>query len=100
RPAFTAERLLASKTPAKTTSDTEAKNATKTSTDTDGRSKTKIGKETYIYKVPEQIHPDTGISNVDSLLLTNKAMVILNSFVNDIFERITTEASNTGISNK
>jgi histone H2B len=31
------------------------------------------------------VHPDTGISN--------KAMAILNSFVNDIFERIATEAS-------
>ena len=33
----------------------------------------------------KQVHPDTGISN--------KAMAILNSFVNDIFERIATEAS-------
>ncbi len=35
--------------------------------------------------VLKQVHPDTGISN--------KAMGILNSFVNDIFERIATEAS-------
>lgn len=35
--------------------------------------------------VLRQVHPDTGISN--------KAMAILNSFVNDIFERIATEAS-------
>ena len=35
--------------------------------------------------VLKQVHPDTGISN--------KAMAILNSFVNDIFERIATEAS-------
>ena len=34
----------------------------------------------YIYKVLKQVHPDTGISN--------KAMLVLNSFVNDIFERI------------
>ncbi|KAF8746098.1 hypothetical protein AX14_000157 [Amanita brunnescens Koide BX004] len=40
---------------------------------------------TYIYKVLKQVHPDTGISN--------KAMAILNSFVNDIFDRIATEAS-------
>ncbi|KAG2069131.1 histone-fold-containing protein, partial [Suillus decipiens] len=48
----------------------------------------KVRKETYssyIYKVLRQVHPDTGISN--------KAMAILNSFVNDIFERIATEAS-------
>ena len=37
------------------------------------------------FAVLKQVHPDTGISN--------KAMAILNSFVNDIFERIATEAS-------
>ena len=40
---------------------------------------------TYIYKVLKQVHPDTGISS--------KAMLIMNSFVNDIFERIASEAS-------
>ena len=39
----------------------------------------------FDYVVLKQVHPDTGISN--------KAMAILNSFVNDIFERIATEAS-------
>ena len=39
------------------------------------------------HAVLKQVHPDTGISN--------KAMAILNSFVNDIFERIATEASST-----
>ena len=39
---------------------------------------------TYIYKVLRQVHPDTGIST--------SAMSIMNSFVNDIFERIATEA--------
>ena len=34
----------------------------------------------YIYKVLKQVHPDTGISS--------KAMSILNSFINDIFEKI------------
>jgi histone H2B len=38
-----------------------------------------------LFVVLKQVHPDTGISN--------KAMAILNSFVNDIFERIATEAS-------
>ena len=38
-----------------------------------------------IYKVLKQVHPDTGISS--------KAMSIMNSFVNDIFERIANEAS-------
>jgi histone H2B len=38
----------------------------------------------YIYKVLKQVHPDTGISK--------KAMSIMNSFINDIFERVATEA--------
>ncbi|XP_026475806.1 histone H2B-like [Ctenocephalides felis] len=42
----------------------------------------------YIYKVLKQVHPDTGISS--------KAMSIMNSFVNDIFERIAAEASRLG----
>lgn len=44
----------------------------------------------YIYKVLRQVHPDTGISN--------KGMGVLNSFVNDLFERIATEASSTSFS--
>ena len=39
----------------------------------------------YVYKVLKQVHPDTGISS--------KATGIINSFVNDIFERIAGEAS-------
>jgi histone H2B len=39
----------------------------------------------YIFKILRQVHPDTGISS--------KAMSIMNSFVNDIFERIAGEAS-------
>ena len=39
----------------------------------------------YVYKVLKQVHPDTGISS--------KAMSIMNSFVNDIFERIGAESS-------
>ena len=39
----------------------------------------------YVYKVLKQVHPDTGISS--------KAMSIMNSFVNDIFERISGESS-------
>jgi len=39
----------------------------------------------YIYKVLKQVHPDVGISS--------KSMTIMNSFVNDIFERIAGEAS-------
>jgi len=39
---------------------------------------------TYIYKVLKQVHPDTGISK--------RAMSIMNSFINDIFDRISGEA--------
>lgn len=48
--------------------------------------------ESYIYKVIKQIHPDMGI--------TSKAMVILNSFVLDIFERLATEAGRLARYNK
>ncbi|KAG8147092.1 hypothetical protein E2320_022572 [Naja naja] len=39
----------------------------------------------YVYKVLKQVHADTGMSS--------KAMSIMNSFVNDIFECIAAEAS-------
>lgn len=39
----------------------------------------------YIYKVMKQVHPDTGISS--------RAMGIMNSFVNDVFDRVAGEAS-------
>lgn len=39
----------------------------------------------YLYKVLKQVHPDIGI--------TSKAMGIMNSFVNDIFERLAAEAA-------
>ncbi|BGP39819.1 histone H2B [Rhodotorula kratochvilovae] len=73
-----------------------AKKAVKGKTTDDGKKKKrKTRKETYssyIYKVLKQVHPDTGISN--------KAMQILNSFVNDIFERIATEAGKLASYNK
>ena len=46
----------------------------------------------YIYKVLKQVHPDVGVSS--------KAMSIMNSFVNDIFERIAGEASRLAYQNK
>merc|ERR1712183_174542 len=55
---------------------------------TDGKKRKTKRKESYaiyIYKVMKQVHPDTGISS--------KAMSIMNSFVNDLFERIASEAS-------
>ncbi|ELU43893.1 Histone domain-containing protein [Rhizoctonia solani AG-1 IA] len=82
----------AGKAPAKAP-DSAKKTAAKASAsggaaDGEKKKRKKSRKETYssyIYKVLKQVHPDTGISN--------KAMAILNSFVNDIFERIAEEAS-------
>ena len=116
KPASTASKApastAASKAPAKTTEGKKAAKKTSKPAPAEGEKKKrkKSRKETYssyIYKgaftgctfsiiltdahgcflVLKQVHPDTGISN--------KAMAILNSFVNDIFERIATEASST-----
>ena len=80
-----ADKKPASKAPAK-----------KTASSAEGAKKrSKVRKETfssYIYKVLKQTHPDTGISQ--------KSMSILNSFVNDIFERIANEASKLAAYNK
>ncbi|KAM5294617.1 histone H2B type 1-K-like [Glossophaga mutica] len=62
----------------------------------DGKRKRKRSRKesysVYVYKVLKQVHPDTGISS--------KAMGIMNSFVNDIFERIAGEASRLAHYNK
>ena len=61
----------------------------------EGKKKRRSRKESYsiyVYKVLKQVHPDTGISS--------KAMSIMNSFVNDIFERIAGEASRLANYNK
>ena len=42
----------------------------------------------YVYNVLKQVHPDVGISS--------KAMSIMNSFVNDVFDRIANEAQRLG----
>ncbi|KAF7791627.1 hypothetical protein EIP86_002646 [Pleurotus ostreatoroseus] len=120
KPASTAGKApasTASKAPAKTTTEKAAKKTAKTASagGEEKKKRRKVRKETYssyIYKgrclcftmisaccaeaslvwrctVLKQVHPDTGISN--------KAMAILNSFVNDIFERIATEASSTSL---
>ena len=56
---------------------------------TDGKKKRKASKsetyKVYLYKVLKQVHPDTGVSS--------KAMSILNSLMNDMFDKIATEAS-------
>ncbi len=56
------------------------------------KSKRKESYAIYIYKVLKQVHPDTGVSS--------KAMSIMNSFVNDLFERIASESSRLAHYNK
>jgi len=56
------------------------------------RKKGKQSYGSYIYKVMKQVHPDVGI--------TAKSMSIMNSFVNDIFERLASQASRLSQQNK
>ncbi|OAY84720.1 Histone H2B [Ananas comosus] len=59
------------------------------------KKKAKRSSETYkiyIFKVLKQVHPDIGISS--------KAMSIMNSFINDIFEKLAQEASRLARYNK
>eukprot|EP00922_Rhytidocystis_sp_ex-Travisia-forbesii_P002673 GHVS01003950.1.p1 GENE.GHVS01003950.1~~GHVS01003950.1.p1 ORF type:complete len:132 (+),score=26.25 GHVS01003950.1:100-495(+) len=46
----------------------------------------------YIFKVLRQVHPDTGISK--------KSMMIMNSFIADVFEKIAVEAGKLCAFNK
>jgi len=48
--------------------------------------------KSYIYKVLKQVHHDTGISK--------KSMAIMDNFINDIFERLATEAGRLARYNK
>jgi len=74
---------MAGKKPAKKTVKGGAKKSSKKKVET---------YKIYIYKVLKQVHPDTGISS--------KAMGIMNSFINDIFEKIATEAAKLARYNK
>ncbi|AAF23280.1 Histone H2B.8 [Arabidopsis thaliana] len=59
------------------------------------KKKTKKSTETYkiyLFKVLKQVHPDIGISG--------KAMGIMNSFINDTFEKIALESSRLARYNK
>lgn len=91
-----ATKTPASKAPASKAPVTEKKASKKTTTSAaDKKRRSKSRKETYssyIYRVLKESHPDTGIS-------TN-AMHIMNSYVNDLFERIATEASKLAAYNK
>ena len=77
------------KTP--TPSKQSAKAPKKASTSSKSKKRTETY-SSYIYKVLKQVHPDTGISK--------KGMSIMNSFINDIFERIATESGKLATYNK
>ena len=80
---YTHTTKMAGKKPAKKTVKGGAKKSSKKKVET---------YKIYIYKVLKQVHPDTGISS--------KAMSIMNSFINDIFEKIATEAAKLARYNK
>ena len=67
-------------TPAKSTKAAPAKKAAKTH-----HKKRAETFSVYIYRVLKQVHPETGISK--------KSMSIMNSFINDIFEKVASESS-------
>ena len=72
---------------------TPGKKAAKTAKKAGSKSKKRVESySSYIYKVLKQVHPETGISK--------KGISILNSFVNDIFDRIALEASKLARYNK
>lgn len=97
KPASTAGKAPSSqagKAPAKAP-EAAKKTSKSTSKSGDKKKRSKVRKETYstyIFRVLKQVHPDTGISN--------KAMAILNSFVQDVFERLASEASKLAAINK
>lgn len=86
-----AEKKPAEKSPPKA----EKKIAKEVTSEIKKKKKTKKSTETYkiyIFKVLKQVHPDIGISG--------KAMGIMNSFINDIFEKLAQESSRLARYNK
>ncbi|GAX81746.1 hypothetical protein CEUSTIGMA_g9174.t1 [Chlamydomonas eustigma] len=77
------------KAPKEAKAEKVAKKETAPKKTTDGKKKKKVSKsesyKVYLYKVLKQVHPDTGVSS--------KAMSILNSLMNDMFDKIATEAA-------
>ncbi|KAI4996677.1 hypothetical protein ZWY2020_051927 [Hordeum vulgare] len=82
-----AEKAPATKKPKAEKRLPAGKTASKEGGEKKGRKKGKKSVETYkiyIFKVLKQVHPDIGISS--------KAMSIMNSFINDIFEKLAGES--------
>ncbi|KAK3163932.1 hypothetical protein QOZ80_1AG0010360 [Eleusine coracana subsp. coracana] len=91
-----AEKKPAAKKPTEEEPATEkAEKAPEGGSDKKGKKRAKKSVETYkmyIFKVLKQVHPDIGISS--------KAMSIMNSFINDIFEKLAAEAAKLARYNK
>ncbi|KGN48209.1 probable histone H2B.3 [Cucumis sativus] len=91
-----AEKKPAEKAPAGEKKPRAEKKISKDASSSDKKKKrTKKSVETYkiyIFKVLKQVHPDIGISS--------KAMGIMNSFINDIFEKLAQESSRLARYNK
>jgi len=92
----TAEKAPASKSPASKAPMKAPKKAKAPKAEGDKKSKHRKrhanSYASYIYKVLKQVHPDTGISR--------KAMIIMDNFINDIFERLAAEAGRLARYNK
>ncbi|MCL7029162.1 hypothetical protein MKW94_004708 [Papaver nudicaule] len=90
------KKPAAEKAPAEKKPRAEKKLPAKDASSTDKKKKkSKKSVETYkiyIFKVLKQVHPDIGISS--------KAMGIMNSFINDIFEKLAGESSRLARYNK
>lgn len=77
---------------AKTPSKKSAKKAGKSSSAAASKKKRVESYSTYIYRVLKQVHPEIGISK--------KGMGIMNSFINDVFDRVCAEAATLARYNK
>ncbi|GAB4833553.1 Histone H2B.3 [Ancistrocladus abbreviatus] len=89
------EKNAAEKAPAEKKPRAEKKLPKDASSTDKKRKKARKSVETYkiyLFKVLKQVHPDIGISS--------KAMGIMNSFINDIFEKLAQEASRLARYNK
>ena len=69
----------------KTPGKASAKQAVRKSTDATKKKKRVESFSVYIYRVLKQVHPETGISK--------RSMSIMNSFIYDIFEKISGESA-------
>uniref|UniRef100_A0A7N0RCK7 Histone H2B n=1 Tax=Kalanchoe fedtschenkoi TaxID=63787 RepID=A0A7N0RCK7_KALFE len=90
-----AEKAPAEKAPAEKKPKAEKKVPKEASSSDKKKKRVKKSVETYkiyIFKVLKQVHPDIGISS--------KAMGIMNSFINDIFEKLAQESSRLARYNK